>query len=244
MLGFRSAMSPALLHGSFEALAWILAIAVGFQIRRRYPAATVFGLSTPRFPVYLLLLWLGAIAGAYALGTANLMLGHVTGEGRSILGAILGGILVAEIYKKILGIEGSTGFIFVLPLAVAIAVGRIGCFSAGLADYTYGTSTSLPWGVDFGDGIPRHPVQLYESLTMAVFAVGFFLWLKRRQAAAAAYGFYVFAAAYGVQRFLWEFLKPYPTVLGPFNLFHLACLALVVYACVMLRRAVTAHAFA
>ena len=237
-------MSPALLHGSFEALAWILAIAVGFQIRRRYSAAAALALSTPRFPMYLLLLWLGAVAGAYALGSANRVLGHVTGEGRSILGAILGGILVAEIYKKIHGVRGSTGFIFVLPLAVAIAVGRIGCFSAGLADYTYGTPTSLPWGVDFGDGIPRHPVQLYESLTMAVFAVGFFFWLKRREAEAAAYGFYVFAAAYGIQRFLWEFMKPYPTVLGPFNLFHLACLALVVYACVMLRRAVTAHALA
>jgi len=29
-------------------------------------------------------------------------------------------------------------------------------FFAGLPDYTYGTATKLPWGVDFGDGIPRH----------------------------------------------------------------------------------------
>ena len=29
-------------------------------------------------------------------------------------------------------------------------------------DNTYGTPTSLPWAINFGDGIPRHPTQLYE----------------------------------------------------------------------------------
>ena len=38
---------------------------------------------------------------------------------------------------------------------------------------TYGTPTALPWGVDFGDGVPRHPVQLYEAATMAAFFGGF-----------------------------------------------------------------------
>jgi len=32
----------------------------------------------------------------------------------------------------------------------------------GLSDNTYGTPTNLPWAVNFGDGIPRHPTQLYE----------------------------------------------------------------------------------
>ena len=36
-----------------------------------------------------------------------------------------------------------------------------------------GTPSSLPWAIDFGDGIPRHPTQLYESLVMAVAAVIF-----------------------------------------------------------------------
>jgi prolipoprotein diacylglyceryltransferase len=58
-----------------------------------------------------------------------------------------------------------------LPLAIGIAVGRLGCFFAGLDDFTYGTPTTLPWGHDFGDGIARHPVQLYESAAMAAFAI-------------------------------------------------------------------------
>ena len=40
---------------------------------------------------------------------------------------------------------------------------------AGLPDRTYGTPTSLPWAVDLGDGVGRHPVQVYESASMALF---------------------------------------------------------------------------
>ena len=43
-------------------------------------------------------------------------------------------------------------------------------------------------------------------------------------------GFYWFVAVYAVQRFAWEFLKPYAAVVGPLNLFHLLSLALVAYA--------------
>jgi prolipoprotein diacylglyceryltransferase len=237
-------MSPSGLHSLFEGLAWAAALAVGWWARRRYFATLPLPMDGGRYPFYLLLLWIGAVAGAYGLGSLNLALAGVAGEGRSILGAILGGIVVAEAYKAIFGIRGSTGGVFVLPLALAIAIGRIGCFLAGLPDYTYGTATSLPWGVDFGDGVPRHPVQLYESATMAAFALLFWLWLRRRPDAAARYGFYAFAAVYGTERFLWEFLKPYPTVLGPLNVFHLAAAGLVIYAAVMLRRARSVHALA
>ena len=61
------------------------------------------------------------------------------------------------------GITHSTGAYFAPSLAIGIAIGRIGCFLSGLEDYTYGTPTTLPWGYDFGDGVLRHPVQLYEA---------------------------------------------------------------------------------
>ena len=237
-------MPPLVLHSLFEALAWILAIAIGWWARRRYFPAASLPMAGARYPLYLLFLWLGAVAGAFGLGSLNLALAGIPGGGRSILGAIVGGILVAEIYKAASGVRGSTGAVFVLPLSIAIAVGRLGCFSAGLADYTYGTPTGLPWGVDFGDGIHRHPVQLYESLAMACFALAFFLWLRREPQSAARYGFYIFAGFYAAQRFLWEFLKPYPRLIGPFNLFHLAAALLLIYAFVMLRRPWRIHAIA
>src|SRR5258707_11788923 len=70
-----------------------------------------------------------------------------------------------------MGIALRTGARFALRLAVGIAIGRIGCFLAGLDDFTYGTPTTLPFAHDFGDGIARHPVQLYESASMAAFAI-------------------------------------------------------------------------
>jgi prolipoprotein diacylglyceryltransferase len=47
-------------------------------------------------------------------------------------------------------------------------------------------------------------------------------------------GFYLMVLWYAAQRFCWEFLKPYAPVLGPMNVFHLICLALIAYAIRML----------
>jgi prolipoprotein diacylglyceryltransferase len=223
-------------HTVFEMLAWTSAIGVGLWSRRRYFAASALPMTAGEYPRYMVIVWIGAVAGAFALGTLNLMLDGQQAAGRSILGAIVGGVLVAELYKSLRGIRGSTGAVFVLPLSLAIAVGRIGCFFGGLDDHTYGTPTALPWAVDFGDGIGRHPVQLYESITMAVFAAWYFWLLNAHREFAVRRGFYIFAIVYGVERFLWEFLKPYPPVIGPFNIFHLGAAALAVYAVRMLTR--------
>jgi hypothetical protein len=83
-------------------------------------------------------------------------------QGQSIVGGLLGGLLGVEIAKKIVGVTHSTGDDFIVPLIVGTIVGRIGCFLAGLHDGTFGNPTTLPWGVDFGDGLPRHPTQLYD----------------------------------------------------------------------------------
>jgi prolipoprotein diacylglyceryltransferase len=80
-----------------------------------------------------------------------------------------------EIVKKIVGLRERTGDLFVLPLALGMGIGRIGCFLTGLSDHTYGIATSLPWGVDFGDGVRRHPTQLYEMVFLFVW--GGILWM-------------------------------------------------------------------
>jgi prolipoprotein diacylglyceryltransferase len=82
--------------------------------------------------------------------------------GKTIVGALVFGLVSVELMKRYIGVHQSTGDLYAIPLAVGIAIGRIGCFLTGLSDNTYGTPTKLPWAVDFGDGIPRHPTQLYE----------------------------------------------------------------------------------
>jgi phosphatidylglycerol:prolipoprotein diacylglycerol transferase len=52
-------------------------------------------------------------------------------------------------------------------------------------------------------------------------------------------GFYLAVGYYGLQRFLWEFIKPYGALVGPFTLFHILSLLLVLYAIVMIATAPT-----
>jgi prolipoprotein diacylglyceryltransferase len=81
---------------------------------------------------------------------------------KSIIGGLLGGLIGVEVVKRWIGEHRSSGDLFTLPLIMSIGIGRIGCFLAGLTDNTYGVETSLPWGIDLGDGIHRHPTNLYE----------------------------------------------------------------------------------
>lgn len=189
----------------------------------------------PITPGYGAALVAGAVIGGFALGTLNMHLSHIPGIGRSILGALAGAITAIEIYKARHGIKTSTGLIFTAAFPTSVAIGRIGCYLSGLPDNTHGIPTTLPWGVDFGDGIPRHPVQLYESASMAAFLLCAAIALRNRNAFFAKHGFYLMTATYAAQRFGWEFLKPYAT-LGPLNLFQLVCLALIAYAAAMMAR--------
>lgn len=187
-------------------------------------------------PRYALALVIGAVLGGYVFGTANLWLSGMPGIGRSVAGALLGAIAGIELYKMMAGIRGSTGVLFVAGFSASVAIGRWGCFLTGLPDYTYGMATALPWGVDFGDGVTRHPVQLYESAAMAAFLIFSLVMLARRSRFFMHNGFYLLAIWYGAQRFAWEFLKPYGKVTGPFNIFHFVCAALMAFGVWMLAR--------
>lgn len=101
--------------------------------------------------------------------------------GKTIVGGLLGGWIGTGLEKVRSGIRESTGDLYVFPIIVGIAIGRVGCFLSGLPDGTYGVATTLPWGVDLGDGVVRHPTALYES----VFALALglvFLGIERRLA--------------------------------------------------------------
>jgi len=186
---------------------------------------------------YAVALVAGAVAGGYALGTANLRLSGAPAVGRSIVGALAGAIAAVEIFKRFRGIRGSTGVIFVPGFCASVVIGRWGCFLSGLEDQTHGTPTSLPWGHDFGDGIPRHPVQLYESFVMGAFLALALYLIGRRDDGFLRNGFYLMVLAYAGQRFLWEFLKPYAPLVGSLNLFHFLCTGLVIYSIMMIARA-------
>ena len=207
----RRAGQPAMLQsGSFAVvIGCILGAAIGNKL--------VFWIEMPQ-------LWDGAAIGASLLLT-----------GQSIVGGLLGGLLGVEIAKKLAGIRRSTGDQFILPLVAGTVLGRIGCFLAGLHDGTFGTPTALPWGVDFGDGIPRHPTQVYDMLF--ALAMGALLWRCRaRLAPHEGLAFKLYLASYLAWRLLVDGIKPVPYAYAfGWSGIQLVCvLALVCYLPVVL----------
>ncbi|WP_224701557.1 prolipoprotein diacylglyceryl transferase [Devosia aquimaris] len=222
------------IHALFDGLAWLTS-AYLVVLLRKYFADAFPSSAGARTKGYLIALIVGAGVGAYGLGTANLWLAGVAGIARSIEGALAGAILGVELYKWRTGMAGRTAALFVLPIAMGIAVGRIGCYLAGLEDFTYGVPTTLPWGHDFGDGISRHPVQLYEAAALTLFAAAYSIALFRRDQWPLGNGFALFVLFYAAQRFGLEYLKPYPDLLWGMTIFQVVCVGMVLYALVLLR---------
>ncbi len=216
-------------HLVFDLLAWASGLGLGVVLYRWRLRGMTAAIAAKVGGGYFVALTAGAGIGAWLAGSLNTLRGDDPALSHSVAGALAGAIIGVEAYKAVRGIKGSTGGVFVGSFTLGVVIGRWGCFFAGLADQTYGIPTALPWAVDLGDGIGRHPVQLYESAAMAVFLLVYLLSLRQRAVWATSRAFYVMCAWYGIQRFGWEFLKPYPPLLGPFNVFHLLCLGLAAY---------------
>lgn len=170
--------------------------------------------------------------------------GHFLWGGKTIVGGLLGGLIGVELAKKWTGWTSSTGDDFVYPLIVGMVLGRIGCFLTGLEDHTYGIATTWITGVDFGDGIMRHPAQLYEiGFLLALAAVLTPSYRRSRDSVLSADDyvsgrmFQWFMAGYLFFRLAVEFIKPTPHPYLGLNNIQLACIAgLVYYVWLLVRR--------
>ena len=227
-------MSHLVIHTIFDVLAWLSAIAALLLLRRRlFPPVVGQEL---RFS-YAATVLAGAGAGAWLFGSLNLWASGIPGPGRSIEGALAGAIAAIELWKRVSGVRERTGAVYALPFGIGVAVGRIGCLLSGIEDNTHGIPTGAGWGWDFGDGILRHPVQLYESLAMAAFMVLYLTMLARGSVRWKRDGFHIAVAFYAGQRFLLEFWKPYGAMAGGLTVFQLLSLCLLGYAALMLATA-------
>jgi phosphatidylglycerol:prolipoprotein diacylglycerol transferase len=204
-------MTPHLAYTLFM----LLALAAFVIVRRAQPDPHVEPM-TPRDRFFLA--WAAFIgAGLGAKIPFVLAAGHDhwltpqawLSDGKTLLAGMAGGYLGVEVAKRILGVRAKTGDAIAFPLAVCVAVGRWGCFFNGCC---FGTETRAPWAIDFGDGIGRHPTQVYESLFHLAMAV--VLWKVARRGLLRWQRLKLYLTAYCVFRFATEFVRPEPRVIG------------------------------
>jgi len=233
-------------HLFFETLSYFIGFRVYLALRRRAGDTVI----VPYRWATLSCAAAGAALGARTLAwlanpDATYDLQSVLLGGKTIIGGLVGGLIAVELVKLAMGIRRSTGDLYAPALAVAIAIGRIGCLLTGVADDTSGTPTSLPWGMDLGDGVPRHPTQIYEIVVLAAMVVPLWRLARRTMAVAATAGvdgappqatvlregdaFKAFMIAYLGLRLLVDFVKPYPAVFLGLGVLQWACVLTIAY---------------
>ena len=178
----------------------------------------------------------GALIGSRIIGTLENIPGflHATNKwwfiynNKTILGGLLIGLWAVEITKLLIKEKHPTGDLMVFPLILAIMIGRIGCFSMGVQEETYGTVTSFITGMNLGDNQLRHPVALYEIIFLIT------LWISLKQGSkkfkfVPGSIFKIFMISYLLFRFIMEFLKPSLPVIGIFSTIQIASISGLIY---------------
>ena len=212
----------------------ILAYSLGYQYYR-YLRRNTRDLISDADRIWI---FIGAAGGAFLfshllgvleqpLPASGLTLPYILGN-KTVAGGFLGGLIGVELIKKAIGVRTSSGDLMTYPLILGLMTGRVGCFLEGLEDGTYGIPSTLPWAMDLGDGLRRHPTNLYEIAFLLL------LWLsltglEKRRTLSNGSRFKLFLSAYLLFRFAIEFIKPaygYPIGLSAIQL---ACLAGLIY---------------
>ena len=143
--------------------------------------------------------------------------------GLSIFGAVLGGALGVLIYARKHRLD-VLSWIDIAAVVVPLgqAIGRWGNF---VNEELYGKPTDLPWGITVSNPPPQyaadtrfHPLFLYESLwNLAALGVLLWVWLRWRDRLKRGDFVLLYMVAYGVGRFLLEFLRLEVTLAGGVN---------------------------
>ena len=117
---------------------------------------------------------------------------------KTVMGGILASFIFVAIYKRITRNRYDTSDGFARGAIAMMAIGRIGCI---FQHCCYGKQVS--WGLDFGDGLPRVPVQYFEAI--GLFAIFYFIQTLHEKDLFKGRRLFIVFALYGAMRFILEF---------------------------------------
>src|SRR5262245_54860201 len=126
-------MSPRIAYGLFM----LLALAVFLLAKRLLPAPAGYAALSWQQKLWLALAaFTGGMLAArlpfvFSADAGPLSATAWLADGKTITTGLLGAYLSVELAKLLLGIRAKTGDAYALPLALALAVGRWGCFFNG-----------------------------------------------------------------------------------------------------------------
>jgi len=213
-------------------LRYVVPVLAGLVLLAVYPVAKHLE-TTERRRYYLLqiITLLGALAGAKLV----VLMGdrywpvvpihswdEVLRAGRSIVGGLLFGFLTAELAKPLLGYTLPPNDRFAALLPFSLAIGRVGCFLQGCCR---GLPHAGIISVTYADGIPRWPTQLFEAAFDVAAGIVFVMLVRRGILKGRLFA--LFLMAYGVYRFLTEFIRVTPRVLFGYSVYQLFCVAMI-----------------
>lgn len=216
-------------HYIFETLAFIIGVRIYYYLKK----GTADQISDENRLWIMLGAMLGALIGSRVVAILETpgQLNHITFftlyQSKTIVGGLLGGLFGVEFIKKIIGVNIASGDLYVTPILVALFIGRIGCFSMGIDEPTYGVPTNFLAGMDLGDGIQRHPIMLYEMLFLIALLL-LFNSLKKKEMLNGD-RFKLLMVSYFLFRFLIEFLKPYESLFLNLSSIHWSALFIFLY---------------
>lgn len=117
---------------------------------------------------------------------------------KTVMGGILASFIFVTIYKKITKNHLDTSDGFARGAIAMMAIGRIGCI---FQHCCYGKEAS--WGLDFGDGLSRIPIQYFEAI--GLFGIFYFIQHIHEKNLFAGRRLFIVFALYGCLRFTLEF---------------------------------------
>ncbi len=164
---------------------------------------------------YLIYLAVGLLVGGrigYVISHFNLYVDNLLSifyiwkGGMAFHGGLIGSVLAGWLFSRKKKIDFyKLADVTMIPLALVLALGRIGNFING---ELYGRVTNVWWAVKFNsvEGF-RHPSQIYESFKNLL--IFFILFFNRKRKHRDGFIFWLFIMLYGLFRFIVEFYREF-----------------------------------